>query len=257
MNGSSFGPCHLPIFIGCAGWNIPGAMQEHFPQCGSHLERYASVFPAVEINTSFYRPHRPATYARWRDSVPESFRFAVKVPKAVTHELKLQHAQEPLKKFIDEVGHLGRKLGCLLVQLPPRLRYDRAIARQFFGTLRDLTQVALVCEARHATWFGMEAAAMLAELQIGQVIADPPVAPLPGAAHNGKTIYIRLHGSPVMYHSAYPDGYLDELAGMIAAYAHCGQQVWCVFDNTASGAAVPNALALLGRLRLRTCSGSG
>lgn len=253
MHSSSAEPRR--ILVGCAGWNIPGAMQGHFPQCGSHLERYARVFPAVEINTSFYRPHRPATYARWRDSVPEAFRFAAKVPKAITHELRLQHAQEPLKKFIDEISHLGCKLGCLLVQLPPHLHYDRAIARQFFDTLRGLTPAALVCEARHATWFGADAAVMLAQWQVGQVIADPPVAPLPDVAHNAKTVYIRLHGSPVMYYSAYPDAYLDGLAGRINAYARSGQQVWCVFDNTASGAAVPNALSLLERLGLRCPSG--
>lgn len=236
------------IFVGCAGWSIPSAAQDFFPDIGSHLERYAAVFPAVEINTSFYRPHRPATYARWRDSVPDTFRFAAKVPKAITHELRLQQADEPLKKFIDEVAHLDEKLGCLLVQLPPRLHYDRAVAQRFFERLRGLTNVALTCEARHATWFTEEAAAMLAGFGVGQVIADPQIAPLPDAPHKIETKYFRLHGSPVMYYSAYPDDYLDQLAATLDAHEQAGQQVWCVFDNTAEGAAVPNALGLMARL---------
>ncbi len=247
MDRHSFEP---QIFIGCAGWSISSAMQHRFPGGGSQLERYAAVLPAVEINTSFYRPHRPSTYARWRDSVPDAFRFAAKVPKAITHELRLRQACEPLKKFIDEVTHLGDKLGCLLVQLPPRLHYDREVAQRFFARLRDLTQVALVCEARHATWFTEEAAALLAECEVAQVIADPQIAPLPAAPHKMSTEYFRLHGSPVMYYSSYPEDYLDRLAATLATRARPGRQVWCVFDNTAEGAALPNALGLLARLGL-------
>lgn len=237
------------IFIGCVGWSIPAAAQEAFPADGSHLERYAAIFPAVEINSSFYRPHRPSTYARWRDSVPDMFRFAAKVPKAITHELRLRQADEPLKKFIDEVAHLDEKLGCLLVQLPPSLDYDQAAAQRFFGLLRSLTHVAVTCEARHATWFTKEVAAMLAGFDVGQVLADPQIAPLPDAPHKSGTEYVRLHGSPVMYYSAYTEDYLDRLAATLDAQAQGGRQVWCVFDNTANGAAVPNALALLARLR--------
>ena len=65
-------------------WSIPKAYGVPFPPSGSHLERYGAVFNAVEINSSFYRPHRTATYERWAASVPEDFRFAVKVPKSAT-----------------------------------------------------------------------------------------------------------------------------------------------------------------------------
>jgi hypothetical protein len=78
------------VRIGTAGWSIPTEHAAPFPALGSHLERYAAVFDAVEINSSFYRPHRPATYERWAASVPEGFRFAVKVPKAITHERRLK-----------------------------------------------------------------------------------------------------------------------------------------------------------------------
>ncbi|HEY9423039.1 MAG TPA: DUF72 domain-containing protein, partial [Thermoanaerobaculia bacterium] len=90
-------PLTLPpprILVGCAGWSLPRAEQAEFPETGSHLERYASRFGAVEINSSFHRPHRPATYARWSASVPASFRFSVKVPKTITHGLRLRDAGE-------------------------------------------------------------------------------------------------------------------------------------------------------------------
>lgn len=237
------------VYIGCAGWSLPGAVHARFPAAGTHLQRYASVFPAVEINTSFYRPHRPSTYARWRDSVPENFRFAAKVPKLVTHEKRLRNAGAVLEKFIGEVGELRHKLACLLVQLPPRLRYEGDVAEEFFRTLRALTDVQIVCEPRHAGWFGPDAADMLLRTGVAYVHADPSVAPVPEVAGDKRVLYLRLHGSPEIYHSSYPETYLDCLAAEIATKAHAGRQVWCVFDNTASGAAVPNSLSLLGRLQ--------
>ena len=122
--------------IGTAGWGIPRRHAHAFPGAGGHLERYARVLPAVEINSSFYRPHRPATYARWAASVPPGFRFAAKVPRAVTHERRLVDAAEPLARFLGEVAALGPALGPLLVQLPPSLRYDGAVAERFLGLLR-------------------------------------------------------------------------------------------------------------------------
>src|SRR5687768_14756132 len=112
-----------PIFIGTAGWSIPKSSAEHFPADGSHLERYAQTLPAVEINSSFYRPHKIESYERWARAVPEGFRFAVKIPKTITHEKQLRGADELLNRFLGEAITLGTKLGPLLVQLPPSLRF--------------------------------------------------------------------------------------------------------------------------------------
>jgi len=233
--------------IGCAGWSLSSAVAEHFPVEGSHLERYAQVLPAVEINSSFYRPHRPATYARWRDSVPEAFRFSVKVPKQLTHEQRLGgDVQTPLERFLAEAGNLGAKLGCLLVQLPPSLHFEPEAAGAFFRALRARTPVDVVCEPRHATWVSDAAQALLAQCRVDLVRADPQVVP-EGAAPR-EVAYYRLHGSPKVYHSVYSEPYLDALARELAAHARAGRRTWCIFDNTASGAAQPNALSLLQRL---------
>ena len=98
----------FPVFVGCAGWSIPRQHAGYFPAEGSHLERYARFLPAVEINSSFYRPHKPATYARWAASVPDGFRFAVKVPKAITHERRLTDCADLLDRFLGEVRRTGR-----------------------------------------------------------------------------------------------------------------------------------------------------
>lgn len=239
---------NLPIYVGCAGWSIPGQFADQFPAGGSHLERYARRFPAVEINSSFYRSHRPATYARWGASGPPGFRFAVKLPREITHTGRLKDPA-PLDGFLVETGELGEKLGPWLVQLPPRLPFDPQVAGAFFAALRERFGGEVVCEPRHPTWFAPEAEQMLAGFRVARAAADPaphPLAAEPGA-WNGL-VYYRLHGSPRMYYSDYPPEYLDALAKKLLDAARRTPAVWCIFDNTAEGFATANALALLERL---------
>ena len=145
------------IRIGTAGWAIPRHCTEHFPQDGSGLERYAARFTAVEINSTFRRSHKPHTYARWAQAVPEGFRFAVKMPKRISHELKLLGTGDSSRIFWEEVRELEPKLGPLLLQLPPSLVYDPVIAEPFFDLLRTSIKHPVVCEPRHSTWFDVEA----------------------------------------------------------------------------------------------------
>src|SRR4051794_33403918 len=126
------------VFVGTAGWSLPRAEQPRFPGDGTHLERYARVLRGAEINASFYRSLRPALYAKWAAAVPDDFRFAVQVPKSVTHERRLLDWEELLAAFLDEVASLGEKLGPLLVQLPPSLEYEASLAGAFLAVLRAL-----------------------------------------------------------------------------------------------------------------------
>ena len=230
------------VLVGCAGWSLSSAVAPQFPGEGSHLERYARVLPAVEINSSFYRPHRAATYARWRDSVPASFRFSVKLPKEITHVRRLNDVGQEIDVFLDAACHLGDRFGCLLVQMPPSLAFDAGSATNLFVRLRERLGTAIACEPRHQSWFGPEAAALLASFDVARVLADPQVATEPAPALYEGVVYVRLHGSPVIYHSEYSADFLKENAARLTELRRPGRQVWCIFDNTASGAAVPNAL---------------
>src|SRR5689334_6406768 len=164
------------IMVGCAGWSLSSAVQPRFPGEGSHLERYARVFPAVEINSSFYRPHKPSTYARWRDSVPPGFRFSLKLPREITHERRLRDIDEPVSVFLDAAGQLADRFGCLLVQMPPSLAFDQGAATGLFARLRQRLETGIACEPRHQSWFGEEATKLLAKFEVGRVLADPQVA---------------------------------------------------------------------------------
>jgi uncharacterized protein YecE (DUF72 family) len=236
----------VPDYVGSAGWNIPRLHRDRFAAEGSQLQRYGSRLNAAEINTSFYRPHAAAVYQRWAASVPPSFRFAVKMPKLITHERGLTRAREPLTRFLGEIAALGPALGPLLVQLPPSFAFDARRAGRFFALLRTLHRGAVVCEPRHVTWTSDAAVRLLVEHTIARVAADPPRAP--GLERPGGwpgLVYYRWHGSPRPYFSSYASETLEQLAADMAR-AHV--DTWCIFDNTGSGSAAANALELTAHL---------
>lgn len=231
--------------IGTAGWSIAAGDRPAFPDVGTSLERYASRFRGVEVNSSFHRPHRRSTWERWAASVPEGFRFAAKFPKEISHVRRLVDVDEPLMRFLDEVGGLGDKLAILLLQLPPSLAFDAHAIAAFQQAAASRTEARVVCEPRHDSWFDAEADDLLADLQFARAAADParvPQAALPGGWR--WLTYIRLHGSPVMYRSPYGHERLPAYAELIAAEAAAVRPVWCMFDNTASSAALGDALQL-------------
>lgn len=229
------------IFVGTAGWSIPRAAARHFPGEGTHLQRYASVLRCAEINSSFHRPHAATTYARWAASVPSGFRFAVKIPRAITHDRELRATRPLLERFLEESAGLGAKRGPLLLQLPPSLAFDRRVAARFLDLLRSRFEGRVVCEPRHPTWFAAAAQTLLVKHDVARVAADPP--PAPGADRPGAwpgLVYYRLHGAPRKYWSRYE---ADALARLAKGFREVPSRVdvWCVFDNTASGAALENA----------------
>ena len=235
--------------MGCAGWSIPKEHGDRSPEEGTHLARHAARFPAVEINSSFYKPHRPTTYARWASSAPAEFRFSVKVPKVATHERRLIDADDILDSFLAEATQLGDKLGPLLVQLPPSLAYSADSAERFFAALRGRFDGEVAVEPRHPTWFEPAAEHLVTKYRVARAAADP--AAVPAAAEPGGwdgLVYYRLHCSPKVYYSAYPDDYLEALAKTLARAAKSAD-VWCIFDNTAAFAATGNALDVLGQVR--------
>ena len=233
--------------IGTAGWSIPRDVADRFGPGPSALARYATVFNAVEINSSFYRPHRPATYARWADAVPADFRFAVKLPKTVTHEAGLIGAEAAIDRFLEETSSLGSKRGPILVQTPPKLAFAAGAVETLVTRLRDGGADAIAWEPRHASWFEPDVDIWLADRRIARVAADPtrhPNGSEPGG-WRGLT-YHRLHGSPRMYYSGYGAEALSSLASTVS-------DGWIMFDNTASGQAARNAL-MLGSLVSRAVS---
>lgn len=231
-------------YVGTAGWSIPGQYKDALPEGRSHLERYSQRLRAVEINSSFYRHHQLQTYRRWSATVPANFRFSVKVPSTLTHSGKLALDAPVLDGFVDEIHGLGAKLGVILVQLPPKLAYDELMAHAFFKALRRRTDVRVACEPRHPSWGSARVDRLLAKWRVSRVAADP--APWPGAGEPGgwpRLAYFRLHGQPRKYYSDYDESTLASLRTQVSAALKRAAEVWVIFDNTAHGHALGNALA--------------
>jgi uncharacterized protein YecE (DUF72 family) len=230
------------IRIGTAAWAIPRQVADRFPPLGSRLERYAARFDAVEINSTFYRPHRLQTFERWAAATPDRFRFSVKAPRTITHEQRLVDCGAQVDDFIDQVSALGDRLGPVLVQLPPSLAFHAPIAEAFFRDLRRRFSGLVACEPRHASWFERAADALLSAYEVARVAADPAPDPRASAPGGWRSFaYVRLHGSPRMYYSPYGAERLAELARTLEG---ADRETWVIFDNTASGAATEDALIL-------------
>lgn len=240
----------LVIRLGTAGWSVPKQTAGQLVAEGSHLERYASRVNSVEVNSSFYRSHRRKTYERWAAMVPEDFRFSVKVPQSISHVLERDIDRGEIDRFADEISGLGLKLGILLLQFPAKRMFVEERDQRLFALLADRFAVPVVFEPRHVTWFTDEADTWLMQRRIARVAADPARvvgAELPGGWRGLS--YFRLHGSPRIYYSSYAP---ETLRSFELRLCDCAQTapVWCIFDNTAEGAALENLFVLQAALLL-------
>jgi uncharacterized protein YecE (DUF72 family) len=221
---------------GTASWSLPIKPKEP----GSHLYHYSRTLECVEINSSFYRPHRASTWARWASETPADFRFSIKAPRTITHEAKLRNAQVLLKAFLEQIEPLQEKAGPVLFQLPPSFEFEPARAAEFLALLRTLYQGDVALEPRHATWFTAGVDELLKKYKIARVAADPPKGSPEAGVPGGEMhfAYYRLHGSPRTYYSNYEDPFLLRLSAKVKTL----QNAWIIFDNTALSHAYPNAL---------------
>ena len=223
----------VDIRVGTAGWSISGVMTSRFDSAGTHLQRYSRRLACAEINLSFHRPHTVKTYAKWRDSTPPGFRFAVKMPRAITHDLKLQHAREPFVTFLSQTDGLADKRGPLLFQLPPSLSFDGSVVPGFpgYGAKGRMTAPSSASRGTprgsRRVWHHCSRATEYPELR-----ADPPPAS-EAATPAGwpRVVYFRLHGSPRRYWSRYDEhaiplqavsigGHLGRRAGVVCVRQH-------------------------------------
>jgi uncharacterized protein YecE (DUF72 family) len=241
------------IRVGIAGWSNPPATRADRQPAQTHLAYYADHFSCVEVNSSFHRPHRGATYARWRDDTPAPFRFSVKMLRSITHEARLRRTAAEVSRFYEEICPLQPKLAAVLVQLPPSLEFSAAAVRSFFKAVPRLPGTAVTCEPRHASWFSTVADEALRRVDVSRVAVDPARcagSDVPGGVQ--RFAYFRWHGAPQMYYSKYSEVRLATLA--VNVKTADAKDAWCIFDNTARYAAWDDALRFIGLLRTRQCA---
>jgi uncharacterized protein YecE (DUF72 family) len=247
------------IRVGLSGWRYPPWRGVFYPKGlpqRRELEFASRRFSTIEINGSFYSLQRPEYYARWHDETPDGFVFSVKGPRFITHMLKLNDSEQALANFLASgIANLGDKLGPILWQLPPMLRFDEARLARFLGGLpRDTDQAAAIArrrndkvrgrarlafgrcrplrhalEVRHPSFIDQKFVDLLRQQNVALVVADT-AGKWPYAEDlTADFVYVRLHGDTVLYVSGYGDSAIgrwrDRLmawsAGRPAADARC------------------------------------
>lgn len=273
------------VRVGISGWRYAGWRGDFYPTGLAQRRELAYVgerMSTAELNGSFYSLQRPSSYQRWRSEVPESFVFAVKGSRYVTHMLRLRGVETALANFFASgVLALGGQLGPVLWQLPEREQFDAAVLGEFLELLPRTTGEALALAGRHderldgRAWleieedrpirhaleprsagFGTDAAlALLRSHDTALVVADtagrfPRFEEVTTARH----MYVRLHGATDLYASGYTDAELDGWADRIRGWADGSaasdgrpRDVWVYFDNDARGRAPHDAVALAQR----------
>jgi uncharacterized protein YecE (DUF72 family) len=230
------------LYLGTSGFAYPAWKHGVFYPEGLRdremLAYYASRFPSVEINYTFRRFPTERTLATWREQTPEGFRFALKANQRITHVRRLADADEDVRDFLERSRVLGDRLGVVLYQCPPSLRYDRRLIEAFVGYLPPEPRTAI--EFRHPSW--REARELLLEHGIAWCVAETDERdPEPEDLSFEPFGFLRLR------RSAYTDDELAVWAGRIRAALEAGRDVFCYFKHEDEGAS-PRMAERLARL---------
>jgi uncharacterized protein YecE (DUF72 family) len=193
----------------------------------------------LELNVTFYRQVRSSTFQKWYEAVPEGFRFSVKMSRFITHIRRLDVDVDTLDKFFEGVRVLADKLGVVLIQLPPSLKFDPALLRQFFSRLDP--DIRYTLEARNKTFLNEEAFDILRQSNIAWCVSETAGRYPYAEALTADFVYLRLHGREQLYSSNYRG---DELAGLADKIRSWGRDAYVYFNNDFEGFAPKNAATL-------------
>jgi len=245
------------LFLGTSGWSYREWVGPFYSKEDKSLLRaYTKVFNTVEIDSTFYRYPSKGMVMGWTKYSPEGFVFTAKLPRTITHEKKLdlsQGVEEHLQKFIGlmEPLWLGGKLGCMLIQLPPKFDYKPQVMEDFFKILP--THVRFAVEFRDHSWMRPETWALLEKYKVAYTIVDEPL--LPPEVHLTSSIaYFRWHGHGTRpwYNYRYDRKQLEPWIPKVKDAGQKVEKVLGYFNNHYHGYAVENCLQVLEMLGIQT-----
>lgn len=231
------------LHIGCAGWGIP--LLFRVEEKIHNLKLYSRYFSCVEINSTFYRNHKMSTFENWASLVPANFRFALKVPRSVSHANKLE-TPKLIDPLIEGARVLGLKCGPILLQTAPSFEFEGPRLSKFIDYIRRSFDGSIVIEPRHVSWFSKSALSLARRLDISLVAADPgpkKVFEAQAVLRGNSVNYVRLHGQPKIYVSSYSEDFLRRLV-RYWNLSKLSKPTWVIFDNTAIGYSFANAIKL-------------
>ena len=234
------------VHIGTSGWHYKHWLDDVFYPTGTRpsemFQFYAKHFDTVEVNNSFYHLPSAKTFDNWRDSSPGKFIFAVKGSRFITHMKKLKDPKPSSAKFFDVADRLGRKLGPILFQLPPRWKVDVDRLEEFLQALPAQHKYAF--EFRDETWLVPEVYELLRRYKAAFCIHDFADMKIPHEI-TAKFTYIRFHGpTSAKYFGSYSTAELRAWAERIEEWMRRLSSIYVYFNNDPGGEAVKNATEL-------------
>lgn len=235
------------IHIGTSGWSYKHWRQRFYPEeliPTDYLEYYRQYFATTEINTSFYHLPKPETVTHWAETVKRGFYFCPKMSRYITHVKKLNEPEETLPKFFDIFDPFRKKLGPVLIQLPPNLAFHAERVSHFLAVLNKYKGYHFALEARHESWFTEEPLSLLRKHKVAFVIGESGKRWPTAEAVTDKHIYIRFHGEQG-YDSSYSAKKLKTYAQKMLQWQEEGHIVWVFFNNDGNANAIHNALKLI------------
>ena len=236
----------MAIHIGTSGWSYDhwhGVLYPPGVAPRDRLAHYTGAFGTVELNASFYRWPREASFRSWRRRLPDGFHFSVKAPRGLTHAKRLYAPEVWVQRIAAGWHELGPRRAVLLVQLPPDQARDDARLGYFLGLLPPWMRVAV--ELRHPSWNDEAVFGMLERHGVASCVMSGAGLPCVLRA-TAPFVYVRLHGPDHdhLYAGSYSDADLWWWAERIREWEGGGRDVFAYFNNDGDGNAVRNAATL-------------
>lgn len=234
----------MSVLIGCSGWQYRHWRDVFYPEGTPQrlwLEHYQERYQTVELNNSFYRLPPPETFARWAERTPDDFVMAVKMSRYLTHIKRLREPEEPVRRFSESARSLGRKLGPVLIQLPPNLQKDAAALADTLDRF-DRRTFDLAVEFRHPSWFDSEIEDILRKAGAATVLADRGSRPITALWRTADWGFLRFHWGTGQPDSCYGHRALASWAERIAEMWGPEGQMFVYFNNDPNGCAIRDSI---------------
>ncbi len=230
------------LHVGTSGWQYRHWDGRFYPPLRSGADRlayYAGAFATVEVNNTFYRLPETGTFSAWSGQVPDDFVFAVKASRYLTHMRRLRDPAEPVERLLDRAAGLGRKLGVVLLQLPPDLRAEPERLDATLAAFGGRVRVAV--EPRHPSWWCPEVRRVLEARSAALCLADRGSRPVTPLWVTTDWAYLRLHSGRGRPESCYGAHALRSWAERLRSLFGTRADGYVYFNNDANGCALVNA----------------
>jgi Uncharacterized conserved protein len=237
------------LHVGTSGWVYRDWNGIFYPESLSSkdkLKYFSQHFKTTEVNYSFYHLPRPETYQNWYNQTPQDFVFAVKSSRFISHIKQLKGVKTAWKQFLKNALHLKEKLGPILFQFPPSFKATSENVRRLgeFLEFAGSPNLRFALEFRHETWCDEGIYRILRKYNSAWVVSDSPRYPKAEEV-TADFVYVRMHGSKVLFSSKYTDEELAALSRSVRGWLNGGLDVYTYFNNDFHGHAIQDVKELL------------